>query len=154
MTQKNRQVQLFQAPTTFKGGQKVSGAIQHRPVDGAPLLKKVPVPTTSTTATDMTEAFLLGGIHVKTPTAAQDFQVPDGTEISAAIGADLEVGDSFDFTLINLGGAGDIVTLIVDTGVTFVGAVEVDDAGADITSSGTFRFRNTGANTWVGYRVA
>ena len=102
----------------------------------------------------MTEAQLLGGIHVKTPAAAQNFQVSTGTEISAAVGAGLAVGDSFDFTLINLGGAGDIVSLTVDTGVTFVGSVTIDDAGADVNSSGVFRFRNTAANTWIAYRIA
>lgn len=168
---KHRDDQLFVAPVEFDvnatvehkalvtstGGRTASGPLIDRPADGAPLLKKVPAPSTGTTSVAMTEAQLLGGIHVKTPAAAQEFQVPDGTEISAAVLAvqpDFAIGDSFDFTLINLGGAGFIVTLTVDTGVTFVGSVTVDDPGADVNSSGTFRFRNTAANTWIAYRVA
>ncbi len=157
MTQKNRQDTLFAGPVTNLDGHTVVGPNIRRPADGSPILTKVPAASTATTATDMTEAELLGGMHVKTPSAAQDLQVPTGTEISAALvaaGVTPAVGDSFDFTLVNLGGAGDIVTLIVDTGVTFIGSVTVDDAGADINSSGTFRFRNTAANVWVAHRVA
>ncbi len=159
---KHRDDQLFVGPVEFdalisvEGGETVDGPIIHRPATGQPLLKKVDAPSTGTTSTDMSEVQLLGGIHVKTPAAAQNFQVPTGTEISAAlvaIGVTPLVGDSFDFTLINLGGAGDIVTLTVATGVTFVGSVTIDDPGADINSSGTFRFRNTAANTWIAYRV-
>lgn len=161
MTQrKHRDSELFAAPVEFdrevtmNGGQTVVGQNIRRPGAGLPVLTGVPAPSTSTTGTSMTEAELLGGIHVKTPVAAQDFQVPTGAEISAAVGADLEVDDSFDFTLINLGGTGDIVTLTVDTGVTLVGSATVDDPGTDVNSSGTFRFHNTAADTWVAYRVA
>jgi hypothetical protein len=69
----------------------------------------------------------------------------------------LATGDSFDFSLITIGtGADDIVTLTAgDANVTFVGVVAVGPniAGTD-TASGTWRFRNTGASTWVGYRLA
>ena len=147
---KHRDDQLFVAPVEFNEALAI-----HSP-DGVPVLTKV-TPSVGTTETDMTEAELLGGIHVKTPTAAQNLQVPTGAEISAAVAAvqpEFAIGDSFDYTLINLGGTGDIVTLTVDTGVTFVGSVTIDDPGADINSSGTFRFRNTAADTWVAYRVA
>ncbi len=156
MVEKRREPHLF-GDLEVDGDIVTNGAHMQRPADGQPVLRKIPVPSTATTATSMTEAELLGGIHVKTPSAAQNLQVPNGTEISAALvaaGLVVAIGDSFDFTLINLGGAGDIVTLTVDTGVTFVGSVIVDDAGVDITSSGTFRFRNTAANVWVGHRIA
>lgn len=139
------------------GELKTNGPHMRRPADGQPILTKIPVPSVSTTSVDMTEAQLLGGIHVKTPTAAQEFQVPTGAEISAAViasGLRLEIGDSFDFTLINLGSATDIVTLTVAAGVTFVGSVTVDDPAADVNSSGTFRFQNTAANVWVAHRVS
>ena len=130
-----------------------------RPANGAPILTKVAAPTTSTTETDMTEAQLLGGIHSKTPTAAQNFQVPTATEILAAIRSGIAAGDSFEFTLINIGGAGDDVTLTVDTGVTFVGDAvcrPLADADTDGTGSATFRFRCVALDTptFVGYRVS
>ena len=126
---KHRDDQLFVAPV------ELTEALAIHTPDGTPVLTKVPAPSTGTTETDMTEAELLGGIHVKTPTAAQNLQVPTGTEISAAVTAvqpEFAIGDSFDFTLINLGGTGDIVTLTVDTGVTFVGYMGEDEVfGAD-----------------------
>lgn len=143
---------------TVTGLSTLNGATILRTPDGSPIVTKVKVPSTSTTGTSMTEAELFGGIHVKTPSAAQNFQVPTGTEIDAeflsVMGVAVAAGDSFDLTIVNLGGAGDILTLTVDTGVTFVGSVLIDDAGADITSSGTFRFRNVSAAVWIAYRVA
>jgi len=77
-----------------------------------------------------------------------------GTQIEAALSGNLANGDSFELTIINLGSAGDIITMAVASGVTFVGSLLIDDAGADVGSQGTFSFRRTAANTFVGYRVA
>lgn len=154
---KHRDDQLFAAPVEFDKKTLFNAAIITRPADGTPNLNKIPAPTTGTTSVAMTEAQLLGGIHIKTPTAAQDFQLPTGAEISAAVLAvqpNFAIGDSFDFALVNLGGAGFIVTITGDTGSTLVGSATIDDAGADVNSSGLFRFRNTAADTWIGYRIA
>lgn len=159
MVEKRRASHLFN-DIEVDGDLITNGQVYKRPVDGTPALTRVPAPSTGTTATDMTEAQLLGGIHVKTPTAAQNFQVPTGAEISAAVLAVLPkfaVGDSFDFTLVNLGGTGDIVTLTTDTGVTLVGYMGVHPSadGATLpTSSGAFRLRNTGTDTWTCHRIA
>lgn len=132
----------------------------NRPADGTPTLTKVPAPSTSTTGVSMTEAELLGGVHVKSPVAAQDFQLPTGAEISAAILAvhpGFAVGDSFDFHLVNTGTATDLVTLTTDTGLTLVGYMGVHPAadGATLgTSAGHFRLRNTGADAWTVHRIA
>ena len=145
---------------TVKGPQVNTGTQLNRPADGTPILTKVPAPSTSTTGVAMTEAELLGGVHVKTPTAAQDFQLPNGTEVSAAVLAvqpNFAVGDSFDFHLVNLGTTGDIVTITADTGLTVVGFMGVHPAadGATLgTSAGHFRCRNTGANAWTFHRIA
>ena len=145
---------------TFTGGVTASGDSITRSVDGTPVLNKVPAPSTGTTSVDMTEAQLLGGIHVKTPVAAQDFQLPTGEEISAAVLAVLPgfaVGDSFDFHLVNLGTTGDIVTITTATGIPVVGYMGVHPAvdGATLgTSAGHFRCRNTGADAWTLHRIA
>ena len=77
-----------------------------------------------------------------------------GTQIEAEMPPALATNDTFDLTIINLGGAGDIITLAGGTGVTIVGSATVDDAGADITSSGTYRFRRSASNTFIAYRVS
>lgn len=149
------------APVTMDGGLAATGDVELRPADGTPILTKVPAPSTGTTSVDMLEADLLSGIHVKTPVAAQDFQLPTGAEISAAILAVLPnfaVGDSFDFSLVNLGGVGDIVTITTAaSGTTVVGYMGIHPAadGATLgTSAGLFRVRNTGADTWTFHRIA
>lgn len=131
------------------------GAI--RPATGQPLTTyRDPPATDDTTNTDASEAEILAGLIVKTPTAAQDWQLPKGTEISTAVGSGLTVGDSFQFTMINLGGTGDIVTLTNDTGTSVVGYMGVHPATDGATlghSCGTFLFRNSAANTWIVYRI-
>lgn len=111
-------------------------------------------PETATDTASLTDAQILAGILVCTPTGAATYTMRTGTEIETAIGGTLASGDSFDLSIINLGGAGDIITMAVAAGVTFVGSLTVDDAGADINSSGVFRFVRGAANVFVGYRVA
>ena len=103
----------------------------------------------------VTGAQIIGGICVHTVTTGRTLTTPTGAAISSACPTDLAVGDSFDFTLITIGaGADDISTLTAGDGaVTFVGDVTVGPGAAGTTSAGTFRFRNTGAGTWVGYRI-
>lgn len=148
---------VFADNLAVTGDTVLTGQITLRQTAGAPIMTKVSAPSVSTTSTDMTETELLGGMHVKTPVAAQNWQVPTGTEISAALPSTPAVGDSFEFTVINLGGAADDITITVATGVTFVGDVvmrPVADAATDGTGSATWRFRNTAANVWVGYRIS
>ncbi len=136
---------------TFEAGSAL------RPNTGQPLMTyRDPPATDDTTNTSASEAEILAGLIVKTPTAGQNWQLPKGSEISAAVGSGLTIGDSFEFTMINLGTTGDIVTLTTDTGTTVVGYMGVHPAtdGATLGNScGTFLFRNTAADTWICYRV-
>lgn len=105
----------------------------------------------------LTAAQMINGIFVHTISTGRTLTTPTGAQISAGCPADLAVGDSFELTVITVGtGADDIVTLTAGDGdVTFVGAVTV---GPDIQATegqngfATWIFRNTGTNTWVGYR--
>jgi hypothetical protein len=145
--------------TTVGGGAPVTnlaGTIVIRPTTLVPISTYWDAPTSGTTGTDITEAFIMGRLHVKTPTAAQNFQLPTGTQMSAAMPADLTVGDSVEWWLMNLGGTGDVVTVTTDTGNTVVGYMAVhpvDDGATVANSTGHFLSRNTAANTWVTYRL-
>ena len=119
-----------------------------------PILKEQGVPTTATTAVTLTDLQLLGGILVATPPTALNYTTRTGTQIESALTASNAISDSFDLTIINLGGTGDIITLVAGNDVSIVGSATVDDAGADINSSGTFRFRKSAANTFIAYRIA
>lgn len=110
-------------------------------------------PQTATDTATLTSAQMLGGILVATPTAAAAYTTLTGALLDAAV--TMEAGDTFDLCIINLGGAGDIITLTEPaSGITIVGSATVDDAGADINSSGIFRFRKTAADTFIAYRIA
>lgn len=157
--EKHRQVQLFAAPVTFDAVvtmDVVTSAeqVHLRSATDTPVLVKKAVASTGGDTVVLTVAQLFNGIMVQTATAVTTTTTPTGAAISAALGADLAVGDSFDFTIINLGGAGDIITFTAGaSGVTVTGQATVDDAGTDITSSGTWKFVNTAADTWVAYRI-
>lgn len=116
---------------------------------GAPAAKTV-------TATISAAELVAGLITTTGATAPSVHQLPTGTAISSAISG-VAVGDSVDFTLINTGtGASDDATITVNTGVTIVGNPTVGSLtdATIISGSGTFRARNTAANTWVVYRLA
>jgi hypothetical protein len=106
-------------------------------------------------AETVTAAQMINGIVVFTVTEARTLTTPTGAAISAGCPADLAVGDSFDLHVITIGaGADDIATLTAgDGGVTFVGNVTIGPDASTFNGYGTFRFRNTGAGTWVGYRI-
>ena len=169
--EKHRQVQLFAAPVTFDSAVTMNSTlatsgtvtvdvvtsteqVHLRSATDTPVLVKKAVASTGADTVTLTVAQLFNGIMVQTATAVTTTTTPTGAAISAALGTDLAVGDSFDFTIINLGGAGDIITFTAGaTGVTITGQATVDDAGTDITSSGTWKFVNTAADTWIAYRI-
>ncbi len=157
--EKHRQVQLFAAPVTFDAAVTAdvvtsTEQVHLRSATDTPVLVKKAVASTGADTVTLTVAQLFNGIMVQTPTAVTTTTTPTGAAISAALGADLAVGDSFDFTIVNLGGAGNIITFTAGaSGVTVTGQATVDDAGVDITSSGTWKFVNTAADTWIAYRI-
>ena len=104
----------------------------------------------------ITAAQMINGIVVHTVTTGRTLTTPTGAAILAALPADIAAGDSFDLSVITVGtGADDISTLTAgDADVTFVGKVTVGPDTAAIAAYGTWRFRYTGANAFVGYRIA
>jgi len=80
-----------------------------------------------------------------TPTTARNIQFPTAALLIAAV-TGYEVGDTIEFTLINLAAASDM-TATVNTGLTFVGSVAVV-----AVSSATWAIRIASATTVVCYR--
>lgn len=117
------------------------------------------VPTAKTTAATLTIAELLTGILTATHTAGATvaYTVPTGTLVEA--GCVLDIGDSFDWVLINLSAAAlDTITVTAGTDHTLVGNPIVQSAhsttGGIYGSSGMFRTKKTALNTMVTYRIA
>lgn len=92
----------------------------------------------------LTAALMLGGIVTSTTAAAVAGTTDTGTLIDAAV--TLAVGDIFEFTVINTGGA-NAFTVTAGTGITIVGA-----AAVAASTSGTFRVLKTAAATFTIYR--
>jgi hypothetical protein len=117
-------------------------------------------PETAADTASLTDAQMLSGILVATPTAAAAYTVRTGTQLDAAITAihpNLTVGDCFDLTIINIGGTGDDITLTAASGITIVGDAVVRpsaDSGTEQAGQGTFRLRHTAADTFIAYRVS
>jgi len=117
-------------------------------------------PTVKTAANTLTIAELLTRIITATPTATgatAAYTLPTGALIDA--GVTMEVGDSFDWTIINSAlAAADTITITADTGHTIVGGAIVQSLHAStggITGySATYRTRKTAADTFVSYRIA
>lgn len=120
-------------------------------VRGTYTLKTQGAPPTAADTATLTVAKMLGGILAATPTAAAAYTMATGTDLKAALPTDLAAEDSFDLTIINLGGAGDDITLTASTDITIVGNPVVTVA---VPSQGTFRLRFVTGVTFIAYRIA
>lgn len=116
-------------------------------------------PTAMTTAATITVAGILSGIITGTHAAGatQAYTLPTGTLLDAA--SDMAVGDSFNWSLINLSAAAvDTITLTAGTDHTIVGNPIVQSAhsstGGAYGNSAMWRTRKTAANTFITYRIA
>lgn len=90
---------------------------------------------------------MLNGILTSTPAGAIAYTLPTGTEMQTAAGTTVDVDQSFDFSLINIG-AGGTITVTAAAGFTIVGLATVA-----VNTSANFRARKTAANTFVLYRM-
>jgi|TARA_Y100000310_G_C20677719_1_gene814058 hypothetical protein len=114
--------------------------------------------TAKTTSATLTAAEMLTGIITGTHSegSTQTYTTPTGTLLEAAMPGTIITGSHLDVTFINLSAAlADTITIAGGSGISIVGQATVDSAHADseFPSSGTFRFRRSAANTFVGYRI-
>lgn len=106
----------------------------------------------------LTVAQIKSGVLVQTPTVSRILTLPTAALTKTFL---KNVGDSFDFHVVNEGADGFAVTLAVGTGGSAIGSLEVRDKVATTTpASGTslFRIRQTNVTTsseaYVVYRLA
>lgn len=116
-------------------------------------------PVAKTGASTLTIADMLSGIVTLTQStgATVALTTDTGAAISAGLPSDFAVGDSFEFTIINLSSASaDTGTLTAGvSGVTLVGAVIIPSAHSTTIadSSMTFRVRKTATDTYIIYNL-
>ena len=108
-----------------------------------------PAPTAKTGDATLTVAELLSRIVTATSASAVALTLPTGTLTDAGFfGGNAEVGQSFDWSVINLGSSSGAVTMTAGDDHTYVGSATVA-----ISTTAMFRTRKTAANTFVTYRV-
>lgn len=113
------------------------------------LLNSQATPTAKTGDATLTIAELLTRIITATSSSAVALTLPTGTLTDAGVaGGTLVVGQSFDWSVINLGSSSGAVTMTAGDGHTYVGSATVA-----ISTSALFRTRKTAANTFVTYRI-
>jgi hypothetical protein len=127
------------------GAEYESGVSPRVRYGGPSLLQGAPVAVDTTGA--VSAAAMLGGIVTSTTAAAVAGTVPTGTVMDAADTA-LAIGDCFDWSVINTGGA-NAFTVTAASGHTLVGA-----AAVAASTSGRFRTRKTAAATYITYRIS
>lgn len=113
-------------------------------------------PAAKTTSGLLTAANVLAGIITVTQGAGAPSaqQMPTGTDLQAGLPANFAIGDAFDFSVINLGGASEVASITVNTDVTIVGNAAIPIPATGVQSSGRFRARKTADHVFVIYRIA
>lgn len=136
-----------------KNGSGLDGGVFNRATFN---LVKMAAPATATDTATLTDAQMVNGVIVATPTAAAAYTMRTGTQLKAALPTDLAADDSFDMIIINLGGTGDDITLTASTDITIVGdpvVGPVADVATEQSSVGRFRLRFVSGVTFVAYRI-
>jgi hypothetical protein len=141
-----------------KAGSGIAGGVFLRGSTGQIWRQQVVSTAETDAANAVAAADMINGICVHTVSTGRALTTPTGAALLAVCPASIAAGDSFDFTVITVGtGADDISTLTAgDADITFVGPVTVGGTTGHGGSGdvGTWRFRYTGANAFVGYRIA
>lgn len=134
-----------------KSGTGIAGGVRCESI----LSQKQGAPTAKTVSATLTAAELLASIITVTQGggAVSSQQLPTGTNLQNALPVDFAIDDSFDFSVINLGGASEVASITVNTDVTIVGNAAIPVPAVGVQSSGRFRCRKTADHVFVVYRI-
>jgi hypothetical protein len=113
--------------------------------------------TADTTNDTLTVFEMLGGIVTMDSTGDVDLTLPTGTAMDASYDG-FNVGDAFDWYVINIGDTSDdVVDLTAATGHTIIGETTVNAPVSDSDGNGGpsagWRTRKSAANTFETYRI-
>jgi hypothetical protein len=104
-------------------------------------------PGTLNTTGTLTAALILGGVVTSTTASAVTATLDTGAVMEAVL--DMNVGDAFFWSAINLGGTNAFTVTAAATGHTVVG-----QGGVTTVLSGRFMTRKTAFETFVTYRIS
>lgn len=129
------------------GGNEVFYAIGTAPiVTNRRGLRGQGAPTALNATGALTAAAIGSGIVTSTTAAAVTATLPTGAVMEASL--DMDVGESFDWSVINTGDTNAITVTAAATGHTVVG---IGAVAAE--TSGLFRTRKSAASTYITYRI-
>lgn len=110
------------------------------------LLSKKVIKAATDAATTLTAAEAINGVVVMTPSTGRAVTTPTGAELKVAIGNALEVGSSFELTVVNEAAATHAITFTAGaTGITLEGVAGMATVAA--ASSATYAFICTAVGT-------
>lgn len=110
-------------------------------------VKDTPLTNSNVTAT-ASAASLIGGLRTGTPTGEINLQLPTGADVDSAFSG-LTVGQSFEWSVVNLAPATHAITVTANTGHAVVGNPVIA-----ANTSGRFASRKAATDSFVSYRLA
>lgn len=136
-----------------KNGTGVAGGIRAESI----FIKKISAPAAMTVTAVIAAADIVGGLITANQGAAgaATYTTCTGTQLQAALPADFAVGDSIDFSIINISTvAAEDVTVAGGVDMTAVGNMTIaSNAAVSDQAWGTFRVRKTGDHAFSFYRI-
>lgn len=116
-------------------------------------ISKRPVKAASDAATTLTAAESVNGVVTMTPTAGRALTTPTGADLKSYIGGPLEVGTSFELTVVNVAASTHAITLTAAaSGITLVGVAAMATVAAASSATYVFVCTAVGTPAFTAYR--
>lgn len=103
-------------------------------------------------ATTLTAEECVGGIVTMTPTAGRALTTPTGAELKTFFGGPLEIGTSFQLSVVNVAAATHAITLTAASGITLGGVAAMATVAAATSASYTFVCTAVGTPAFTVFR--
>jgi hypothetical protein len=117
------------------------------------LLSKKFVTAATDAATTLTAAQAVNGVVTMTPSTGRALTTPTGAELKTLIGAPLEVGTSFELTVVNVAAATHAITFTAAaSGITLGGVAGMATVAAASSASYVFVCTAVGTPAFTVYR--
>ena len=116
-------------------------------------ISKRPVKAASDAATTLTAAESVNGVVTMTPTAGRALTTPTGADLKSYIDGPLEVGTSFELTVVNVAASTHAITLTAAaSGITLVGVAAMATVAAATSATYVFVCTAVGTPAFTAYR--
>ena len=116
-------------------------------------VSKRPVKTVADVAVALTAAEAVNGVVAMTPATGRALTTPTGAELKTFFGGPLEIGTSFEVTVVNAAAATHAITFTAGaSGITLVGAAAMATVAAATSATYVFVCTAVGTPAFSAYR--